>query len=185
MDGLEFNKIAAAILAALLIAFGGSTLVYEVTKDHGHAKAGYDLGGAVGVASASSETETAKEEEKPIFEEVKPLLASASADDGAKVFGKCKACHTVNEGGANRAGPNLWEVVNRDKGAIDAFNYSTAMAEKEGEWTYEALAGFLHKPKDWLPGTKMGFAGLKKPEDLANVIAYLRSLSANPAELPQ
>ena len=59
------------------------------------------------------------------------------------------------------------------------------MAEKDGNWTYEALAGFLHKPKSWLPGTKMGFAGLKKPEDVANVIAYLRSLSANPAELPQ
>lgn len=185
MDALELNKIAAAILVALLIAFGGSTFVYEVTKDHGHAKVGYDLGSVVGVATASTETEAAQEEEKPFYEQVQPLLASASVDDGAKVFGKCKACHTVNDGGANRAGPNLWEVVNRDKAAIEAFSYSSAMAGKDGNWTYEALAGFLHKPKDWLPGTKMAFAGLRKPEDVANVIAYLRSLSANPAELPQ
>lgn len=185
MDALEFNKIAAAVLMALLIAFGGSTLVYELTKSHGHAEAGYDLGSVVGLASLGETTETAQEEEKPIFDEVKPLLASASVDEGVKVFGKCRACHTVNDGGASRAGPNLWEIVNRDLGADGAFNYSTAMAEKEGNWTYEALAGFLHRPKAWLPGTKMGFAGLRKPEDVANVIAYLRSLSANPAELPQ
>lgn len=184
MDTMEFNKIAAAVLSALLIAFGGSTLVYELGKSHGKAQSGWDIETALNVG-AETETQAAEApEEKPIYEQVQPLLAAASSDDGEKIFSRCQACHTVNDGGANRAGPNLWEIVNRDKGVAD-FNYSSAMAEKEGVWNYEALTGFLHQPRQWLPGTKMAFGGLRKPEDLANVIAYLRSLSSDPAPLPE
>jgi len=182
MDSMEFNKIAGIILAALLVMFGGSTLIHEVTANHGPPKGGWDLSGVVDTSASTIKTEAPPEQ--PIYEQVQPLLASAEVKAGERVFAKCKACHTVNDGGANKIGPNLWNVVNRKKGAMDGFKYSTAMAEKAGEWTYENLAGFLHKPKDWLPGTKMVFVGLKKPEDVASVIAYLRSLATEPAPLP-
>ena len=185
MDAMEFNKIAGVVLAALLLIFGGSTLVYEIGKSHGDHKPAYQLVASVdGTGGSDSGSE---EEKEPAFsfDVVMPLLASASADSGKSTFKQCSACHTVNEGGANRVGPNLWNIVNRDKADIESFKYSNAMAEKEGDWTYENLALFLHDPKGWMPGTKMNYRGLKKPKDVANMLAYLRSLSSSPAELPQ
>lgn len=116
-----------------------------------------------------------------------PLLASADIEAGAKVFKKCAACHTGDEGGANKVGPALWEIVNRPAAVADGFGYSTAMKAYSSDgskpWEYENLNAFLLKPKAYIKGTSMGFAGLKKAADRANIIAYLRSLSANPAPL--
>ncbi|MEO1651132.1 MAG: cytochrome c family protein [Pseudomonadota bacterium] len=183
MDSMEFNKIAGAILSALLIIFGGSVLVHEVSATHKVEKAGYDIAKFVTISTApSAEPEV---EDKPIFEAVKLLLASAEAGEGQKTFKACAACHSVNEGGANKIGPNLWNIVNRDIGAIDGFKYSNAMAKKEGNWGYEQLAGFLHQPKGWLQGTKMAYRGIRKPEDVANMLAYLRTLASTPAALPE
>lgn len=180
----EWYKAATAVLTGLLILFGGSVLLEELNKGHHKdEKPGYDLAAFVTMPDPSA-TAAPAEEEKPIFEAVQPILASATPDAGQKLFGACKACHSVNEGGANKIGPNLWNIVGRDIGAMDGFKYSKAMAGKEGDWTYEALAGFLHKPKSWLPGTKMGYAGMKKPEDVAAMLAYLRSLSGTPKPIP-
>ena len=112
------------------------------------------------------------------------LLASASAAAGGKQFKKCKACHTTNEGGKNGIGPNLWDVVGRAKAARPGFRFSDALKGKGGAWTYDHLDRFLAKPKDFAPGTKMSFAGLKKAGDRANVIIFLRSLSDSPKPLP-
>ena len=112
------------------------------------------------------------------------LLASADAGDGEKVFRKCKSCHTVDQGGANRVGPNLWEIVGAAKAAVDGFRYSGALADMGGEWTYENLDAFLADPKGYVPGTKMSFAGLRKAKDRAAVIAYMRSNADNPPPLP-
>ncbi|MEO1650308.1 MAG: cytochrome c family protein [Pseudomonadota bacterium] len=183
MDSMEFNKIAGAVLAALLVIFGGSVLIHELTAHHDLEKPGYDLAQFVTMPDPAASAPV-EEEAKPIFEVVQPILASASAEDGLKVFNACKACHSVNEGGANKVGPNLWNIVGRDIGANDSFKYSSAMAGKEGDWSFEALAGFLHKPKEWLPGTAMGYAGIRKPKDVASMLAYLRSLSDNPKDLP-
>ncbi len=115
------------------------------------------------------------------------LLASADANAGESAFRKCSACHTVDEGGANRVGPNLWDIVNKPMAASDGFGYSNAMTDYSQDqtvvWDYEHLNGFLENPKSYMPGTAMSFAGLKKEDERANVIAYLRSLSANPAPL--
>jgi cytochrome c2 len=111
------------------------------------------------------------------------LLAQADADEGAKAARKCAACHTFDEGGANRIGPPLWDVVGRDIAALD-FAYSDALSEKDGAWDYQTLDAFLAEPKEWAPGTKMAFAGIRKPEERADVILYLRSLSNEPAPLP-
>jgi cytochrome c len=112
------------------------------------------------------------------------LLASADPADGEKVFKKCKACHTPEQGGPNRVGPNLWNVVGGPKAAHEGFSYSDAMKGLGGDWTYADLDAYLTKPKDFAPGTKMSFAGLKKPEDRAAVISYLRTLSDSPKPLP-
>jgi cytochrome c len=112
------------------------------------------------------------------------LMALANANAGGKQFKKCKACHTTNKGGKNRVGPNLWDVVGRAKAAQSGFRFSDALKGKGGEWTYGDLDSYLTKPKDFVPGTKMSFAGLKKATDRANVILFLRSLSDSPKPLP-
>ena len=112
------------------------------------------------------------------------LLAQADLDAGAKDARKCGACHSFEEGGPAKIGPPLWDVVGRDIAAVEDFAYSNALAEKEGAWDYQALDAFLAQPREWAPGTKMAFAGLKKPEERADVILYLRSLSNDPAPLP-
>ena len=112
------------------------------------------------------------------------LLATASAEAGGKQFKKCKACHTTNKGGKNRVGPNLWDVVGRAKAERPGFRFSNALKSKGGAWTYDDLDHYLAKPKDFAPGTKMTFAGLKDSGDRANVIIFLRSLSDSPKPLP-
>lgn len=104
-------------------------------------------------------------------------FAEGNADDGQKVFNKCRACHTVEEGGANKVGPNLHGVVGREAGAIADFKYSAAMMESGIVWTEDKLAEYLANPKGVVPKTKMAFPGLKKPEDVDNIIAYLKANS--------
>ncbi|MBK8176472.1 MAG: cytochrome c family protein [Rhodospirillales bacterium] len=117
--------------------------------------------------------------------DIKTLLASADPAAGEKVFGKCKACHNAENGGPNQVGPNLWGVVGRPIAHHEGFNYSAALSAKNGEtWTYEELNTFITSPKAFVPGTKMTFPGLPKPEDRANVIAFLRTKADSPVPLP-
>ncbi len=111
------------------------------------------------------------------------LVASGDVAKGEKVSKKCKACHVFDEGGKNKLGPALWGIVGSDIASRDGFNYSGALSELEGDWTYEALDQFLAAPKTYVPGTKMVFAGLKKEQDRADLLAYLRTLDAEPAPL--
>lgn len=184
MDSWEFNKIAAAVLAAMLVIFGGREIVHIAEGGHakGEDKAGYTL--PVEVASASSSGTDSEPAAGFTFAQVAALLPEAKVEAGESVFKKCATCHTPNQGGKNGQGPNLWNIVGRDLAKADGFNYSTAMADKGGKWDYESLALFLHKPKDWLKGTKMAFGGLRKPQEIANILAYLRSLSDNPVDYP-
>ncbi len=104
-------------------------------------------------------------------------LASAEGDvkAGKKAFKKCKACHTV-KAGKNKTGPTLFSILGQTAGQVDGFKYSDAMANSDIVWDEETLTAFLTKPKKFLPGTKMSFAGFKKPEDIENLLAYLASL---------
>ena len=116
------------------------------------------------------------------------LLASADATAGETVFKKCASCHTSEKGGPNKVGPNLFDIVNRPIASHEGFSYSAGMTTfSEGQkivWDFSHLNFFLEAPKKHVPGTAMGFAGLKKEDERANLIAYLRTLSDSPAALP-
>ena len=138
---------------------------------------------ATTMAKAPSK-QAAKTDVAPATQDLTMLLAAASPESGAKAFKKCKACHTTHSGGAHKVGPNLWEVVGRSKAGAQGFAYSSALDKFGGTWGYEDLDAYLTKPKEYVPGTKMSFAGLKKAPERAAVIAYLRSLSESPKPLP-
>ena len=119
-----------------------------------------------------------------VTEPISLLLASASVDKGQKIFKKCSSCHTYNKEGVNKVGPNLWNLINSPKANVEGFAYSKELAEFGGQWGYEELALFLYKPKEYIKGTKMNFSGLKKVQDRANLVLFLREQSENPAPLP-
>lgn len=181
MDSFEFNKIAMAVLGTVFLVMGLNFAADGLFYSKNPEQKGY----AIEVAEVDTGSES-EEPAGPAYDPVEPLLASADLGAGEKVFKKCSACHDVNAGGANKVGPALYQVVNRDIASVDGFSYSGALnAYGEGkQWTYEELNGFLWKPKTYVKGTSMGFGGVKKVEDRANLIAYLRSQAASPAELP-
>ena len=113
------------------------------------------------------------------------LLARADPERGKNVAKKCVACHTVNRGGKKKLGPNLWGVVGAKQAAREGFKYSRAFAGLDGAWGYAELDAFLASPKTYAPGTRMGFPGVKKPADRADLIAYLRTLADTPPPLPK
>lgn len=113
------------------------------------------------------------------------LLASADANAGKDKARACVSCHDFAQGGPDRIGPNLWGVIGRDVAGRTGFSYSSAMTAQQGAWTHDRLFDYLASPARALPGTKMSFAGLRRPEDRAAVIKYLATLSNNPAPLPQ
>lgn len=132
------------------------------------------------VAPTEEEARAPEAEAEPALSEtasaeLPAFMANADAAAGEQAFRACRACHVVDPG-VNRTGPSLYNVVGRDIGSIGDYNYSSAMAEKEGAWTYENLNGYLEAPRSWLPGTKMGYAGMPSEQDRANLIAYLDSV---------
>ena len=181
MSGLELNKILASIIFAVLVVtlIGHFGDLIINTEHYDEKETAYKI--EVEESSASDGSVAKKEE---IIEPVSLLLAGASIENGEKLFKKCATCHNYEKGGANKVGPQLWNIINRPKANQDGFAYSKALAEYGGEWGYEELAEFLYKPKKYIKGTKMNFAGLKKVEDRADLVYFLREQSDNPAPLP-
>lgn len=181
MNSFELNKIAAAVLLAGIIAMVTGILSDELVKSKPLQESVYKVPGLE--ASAPAEAAPAGEPEK--IEPIAPLLASAKVADGEAAAKKCATCHSFNKGGANKVGPNLWEIVGANHAHADGFAYSAAIAGMKAKpWNYEELNAFLVNPKAYAPGTKMAFAGIKKAEERASLIAYLRSLSDAPKPLP-
>lgn len=112
------------------------------------------------------------------------MIGDANIEKGAQTFRMCGACHTAEKNAVHRVGPNLWDVVGHDKAARKGFAYSQVLGARGGVWTYEDLALFLHNPRGFAPGTKMAFAGISDNAKIANLIAYLRTLSDDPVPLP-
>lgn len=178
-SSLEGNKLMAAVLTAGIIAMGSGVFSRILYNPHFPEENAYRVEGLEG-GGAVAESSPAETEAKPLG----VLLASADPGAGEAVAKKCASCHNFGKGEPNKIGPHLWDVVNRPIGSDPDFNYSAAMKGHGGNWDYEALYAFLKAPKEYVPGTKMAFAGLSKSDERVNLIAYLRSLSDEPAPLP-
>ena len=180
MDSFELNKIIGAILLVALLVIGigkVSNLVFKINKPE---KSNYKV--ELDVESAET-----KGDEEPVQREIVDIAALLSTGDlahGEKVFKKCSACHSIKSGGGNKIGPALYNVVGRKVAVLDDYKYSKALAEYNKNWSFEELNGFLLKPKDWIKGTKMAYAGLRKEKDRASVILYLNKYSDSPLPLP-
>jgi cytochrome c len=177
MDSFEFNKIAASVLVALLIAMVGSVLSEHLIHSK---KLEKPVLVVEGIETASS---SGAEKEGPL-KPIGGLLASASVERGQTVSKKCSQCHTFEKGQPNRIGPNLWGIIGAKIAHAADFAYSTGFKEKGGQWDYEKLNQYLHKPRNFIKDTKMSFVGLQSDQDRADVIAYLRTLSDSPEPLP-
>lgn len=182
MDSFEFNKVIGALLATVFVVFSvgivsDAMFAAPVPENPGYAIEAAEVEGGMDAGA-----------EPAALQPIGPLLASADVAAGEAVFRRCAACHTVESGGANKVGPNLWNTVNRPIASHEGFSYSASMQEfSQGGsvvWDYEHLSNFLLDPRGYIRGTAMSFAGLKKPEDRANVISYLRTLSDSLAPLP-
>ena len=177
MDSFEINKIIAAILVTVLIVFG----IGKISDMIFHVEAPKVPGYKVEVQLASSSSEDSISESQV---DIAALLSMGDAEHGKKVFKKCAACHSINQGGGNKIGPKLWGVMFRPVASITDYKYSKALSEYKKEWSWEEMNGFLIKPSSWIKGNKMGFAGLKKEKDRASVMLYLNENSDNPKVLP-
>ena len=173
---MEFNKLVASVLVAGLVFMAINVGVDEMLHKSALEMTVYPV------------TAMAAVTEEPITEDSGPsvlaLIATADLDAGKKLLKRCASCHDLAQGGPNKIGPNLWDVVGADMASREGFSFSAGLSAVDGDWSYEALDAFLKKPKVFAPGTKMSFAGLKKPVDRANIIGFLRMLSENPAALP-
>jgi len=174
--GFEINKIVVAVLVTILVVFGigkVSNLIFTTEKN----VVAYKVEGSTENTSAttvSAETSI----------DISAFLAMGDIATGEKVFKKCKSCHSIKQGGGNKIGPALWNVMFRQVGAISDYKYSKALTSYGKEWSWEEMNGFLIKPSKWIPNNKMGFAGLKSEKDRASVILYLNQNSDNSRPLP-
>mgnify|MGYP005838169271 CR=1 FL=1 len=175
MDSYELNKIAGALLASLLLILGVQNLasVFYSTEEADPMAYPVEIAEEGGDADGGADV---VEHEGP---SLAALLAGADPAKGEKVARKCAACHTFEEGGADKIGPHLYGVVGREKASAAGFNYSDALSGMDGTWTFETLNAFLEDPKGYAPGTAMAFAGLRKENDRADIIVYMNSLGSN------
>ncbi|MFZ5618717.1 MAG: c-type cytochrome [Pseudomonadota bacterium] len=180
-DPMFFNKLAAALLVALLLFFGLPQLAtalrgghHEVAHEEGaHPFPQYPIAYAAGAEGGEAAA--------PV--DFATLLAAADPKAGERRAALCKSCHTLEKGGANGTGPNLWGVVGRPVGSHEGFNYTAAVKAAGGEWTFERLSSYLENSQAYIPGTAM-VQRFPKAEQRAELIAFLNTLSDSPLPLP-
>ena len=174
------NKIIVSIVLTIVLVVGINKItdaIYHVEKPK---KSVYQVDSVTSIASSSS-TEVGSSNSESL--DIMTLFASTSASEGAKIFKKCAACHSIAQGGGNKIGPALWGVLGRKAGIVSDYKYSKAMLAYGKPWSFEEMNGFLIKPKDWIKGTKMSFAGLKNEKERAAVILFMNENTDAPLPL--
>lgn len=169
MNGKELNKIVASILLATLLSMVVgfvANILYKPTLEV--KQRGY---------SVAVEEHSSIQNKQPVKEviDIPKLMETANADKGKEIAKKCLMCHSLDKGGPNKLGPHLWGVAGRAKASLDDYKYSSALSKIGGVWDDESLFHFLQKPSSYAPGTKMSFAGLPAPKDVADVIMFLKT----------
>lgn len=171
MDSFELNKIMGAILGTCLVLLVTNFTAQAIFAPKTPEKPGFEI--AVKEEASGGGDAAKAAPEVPIQE----LLKKASAEKGQAVSKKCAACHTFEKGGPNKVGPNLFGIVDEPRGqGRNGFNFSAAMKAKGGNWSVDDLNHFIKSPKGFVPGTAMGFAGISKDSERADLIAYLETL---------
>ena len=174
------NKIIVSIVLAIILVLGINKIADSIFYVEKPEKSAYQV---ASVTTISSTTASETSSENSGSKNIMALFSSTSAAEGEKVFKKCVACHSIAKGGANKIGPALWGVLGRKAGSISNYKYSKAIASYEKSWSFEEINGFLIKPKDWIKGTKMSFAGLKNAKDRAAIILYMNENTDSPLPL--
>ena len=180
MDRFEINKIVAAIVLTLVIVIGINKIadvIYNVKAPEGSS---YSL------AKVTETKETGQDVDTKTVNKVdiNALLALGDLDHGKKIFKQCAACHSISKGGGNKIGPALFGVIGRKAGSLTDYRYSKGMKGLNKNWDFESMNAFLIKPKEYVNGTKMAYAGLKKEKDRASIILYLNKQGDSPLPLP-
>lgn len=182
-ESFEMDKlIIAAAISIFAVIMGGAFGNIIYAPELNVAQRGYKI-------EVLENTGTSVVAAKGIPEtiDIAQIMAATNAEEGKKVFAKCAVCHTIGKAEANKVGPNLWGIVNRKVAVHEGFAYSEAMKKLNAEgkvWEYETLYRYLYAPKQYVEGTKMAFAGIKKDDERANLIAYLRMQADTPLPLP-
>ena len=171
------NKIIASIVLVIILVLGINKIVDAIFHVDKPEKSAYQVTAVTTTGTAKTSAENSESEN------IITLFASTSADEGAKVFKKCAACHSITKEGSNKIGPALWGVLGKQTGSVSDYKYSKGMAAYGKPWSFEEMNGFLTKPKDWIKGTKMSFAGLKNIKERAAVILYMNKNTDNPLPL--
>jgi len=177
MDSFELNKVLGAILGTCLVLLVTSFAAGAIFSPAKLEKPGFEI--AVKEEAAGGEKAAAAPAEP-----IEKLLQTASVQKGEQSAKKCGACHDFTKGGPNKVGPNLYGIVGDKKGEGRGFNFSGPMKAKGGVWTIDDLNKFIDNPKGFVPGTAMGFAGIQKDSERADLLVYLNSLSDSPQPLP-
>jgi cytochrome c len=179
MYGFEINKIIAAIILTIVIVLSINKLADVIYNVKVREDATYK------VAKVTETKEISKDDNKAKSgNDIKIFMALGSIDHGKTVAKKCIGCHSVSKDGGNKIGPALWGVIGRKVGSVSEYKYSKAMGGFGKNWDFEAMNNFLIKPKDYIKGNKMAFAGISKENDRASLILYLNEQSNSPLPLP-
>ena len=171
------NKIIVSIVLAVILVLGINKITDAIFYVEKPEKSAYQVASITTVVSTTA-AETNSENSEPTS--IIALFASTSSADGAKIFKKCAACHSIAQDGGNKIGPALWNVLGRQAGSVSNYKYSKAMTAHGKVWSFEEMNGFLIKPKNWIKGTKMSFAGLKNGKDSVAVILYMNENTDSP-----